>query len=452
MKQEPFASLPLETLMRPEGFDCACGKHHAVTPLKKVLLGEGVIRQLPEALRAAEITRPLLVADPNTMQAAGLSAQDALTRAGVPFGVCLLDTPHPEPDERSVGAVTLALDGRKYDGLLAVGSGVINDICKVVCRAARLPQATVATAPSMDGYLSDSASMLWGGLKTSVYCSCPVSLVCDTAILSQAPARMLQAGVGDMLCKCVSLGEWHLSEIINEEYYCPEANALMLRAAKLACAAAEGVKRRDPAALRQLMEGIILSGVAVTFVHVSRPSSGLEHYLSHVWDMRAVEAHGAPDNLHGIQTGVGTLITLKLYEHIRGLKPDFEKAKAAVRAFDREKWERETRRVFGSAADAVIAAEAREGKHDWTRYQARIERIERNWDEIQRVIADEIPPYEYALSIMQAAGGPTSAEEIGESRESVEDALVASQEIRDKYVLSRLLWDLGLLEEAKGWL
>ena len=65
------------------------------------------------------------------------------------------------------------------------------------------------------------------------------------------------------------------------------------------------------------------------------------------------------------------------------------------------------------------------------RYLARIERIERNWDKIQRIIADEIPPYEYALSIMQAAGGPTSAEEIGESHESVEDALAASQEIRD---------------------
>ncbi len=452
MKREPFAGLPLEALMRPEGYDCACGKHHAVTPLKKILLGEGVLAGLPEALCAAGITCPLLVADPNTMRAAGLAAQEVLKTAGVPFGVCLLKNERPEPDEASVGAVTLALDGKKYDGLLAVGSGVVNDICKVVCRAARLPQATVATAPSMDGYLSDSASMLWGGLKTSVYCSCPAALVCDTAILAKAPERMLQAGVGDMLCKCVSLGEWRLSQLINEEYYCPEASTLMLRAAKIACAAAAGVKRREPEALRRLMEGIILSGVAVTYVHVSRPSSGLEHYLSHVWDMRAVEAHGAPDNLHGIQTGVGTLITLRLYDHIRGMKPDFEKAKAAVRAFDREAWEREVRRVFGAAADQVIAAEAREGKHDWKRYQARIARIEQHWDEIQRIIAEEIPPYEYALSVMRAVGAPTSAEEIGESRESVEDALVSSQEIRDKYVLSRLLWDLGLLEEAKGWL
>lgn len=452
MIQQPFASLPLEALMRPQGFDCACGHHHDVMPLQKIFLRRGAISDLPQALRAARITRPLLVGDPNTLAAAGDAAQAALREAGVEFGICRLAQSHPEPDEANVGAVTLALDGARFDGLVAMGSGVVGDICKVVCRASGKGQVTVATAPSMDGYLSDSASMLWGGLKTSVYCRCPSALVCDTDILCKAPERMLQSGVGDMVAKCVSLGEWRLSALINEEYFCPEDCALMLRAAKLAWEAAPGVRRREPEAMQKLMEGIILSGVAVTFVHVSRPSSGLEHYLSHVWDMRAVERRGAPDDLHGIQTGVGTLISLKLYEHLRGMKPDFEKARHSVRAFDRAAWEQNVREVFGIAAEKVIEAEAREGKHDWARYERRIERIEKNWDEIQRVLAEEIPSYEFALSVMRAVGAPCSAEEIGQNRRTVEEALVASQEIRDKYVLSRLLWDLGLLEEAKTWL
>ena len=438
--------------MRPQGFDCACGKHHDVSPLQKVFLGPGALGNLPQALAAAKVRNPLLVADPNTMAAAGDAVQTVLQDAGIAHGICLLGQSHPEPDEQNVGAITLALCKGGYDGLLAVGSGVVNDLCKVVCHAAAKPQVTVTTAPSMDGYLSDSASMLWGGLKTSVYCRCPVALVCDTDILRNAPMRMLQAGVGDMLAKCVSLGEWHLSQIINEEYYCPEANALMLRAAKLAWDAAGGVGRREEKAVRQLMEGIILSGVAVTFVHVSRPSSGLEHYLSHVWDMRAVARHGVPDDLHGIQTGVGTLLSLKLYERIRGLQPDFDRAVKTVQAFDRPAWEANVRRVFGPAAEQVIAAEAREGKHDFTRYQSRIARIAVHWDEIQQIISKEIPHYDDALRIMRAVGGPCSAEEIGQDHESVVDALVASQEIRDKYVLSRLLWDLGLLDEATNWL
>lgn len=55
------------------------------------------------------------------------------------------------------------------------------------------------------------------------------------------------------------------------------------------------------------------------FAGLSRPASGIEHYLSHIWDMRGVE-FGTAIELHGIQCAVGTLIAIKLYEKIKSIR------------------------------------------------------------------------------------------------------------------------------------
>ena len=112
--------------------------------------------------------------------------------------------------------------GPRCDLFLAVGSGVINDVCKVVSFACGKPQMVVATAPSMDGYASSSSSMHVNEVKTTVYNHCPTAIVADTDIVSQAPMRMLWAGLGDMIAKYVSICEWRMANLIIDEYYCEE--------------------------------------------------------------------------------------------------------------------------------------------------------------------------------------------------------------------------------------
>ena len=53
----------------------------------------------------------------------------------------------------------------------------------------------------------------------------------------------------------------------------------------------------------------------MAFAEISRPASGLEHYFSHMWEMMALE-RGEPYDLHGIQVGVGTLLTLRIYQKL----------------------------------------------------------------------------------------------------------------------------------------
>ena len=79
-----------------------------------------------------------------------------------------------------------------------------------------------------------------------------------------------------------------------------------------------------------------MSGIAMSFAGVSRPASGIEHYFSHIWDMRALEFKTNQD-LHGIQVGIGTILTLKIYEYLKGVQPDREKALEYVNQFDLKK-------------------------------------------------------------------------------------------------------------------
>ena len=49
-------------------------------------------------------------------------------------------------------------------------------------------------------------------------------------------------------------------------------------------AAAGAAKNRDPQVLGDIMEGLVLTGVAMSLYGNSRPASGCEHHMSHYWE------------------------------------------------------------------------------------------------------------------------------------------------------------------------
>lgn len=446
---DSYRNLSIEELLRPEGFDCACGRHHTAAPLKEVVIRQGAIDDLPAILAKLGFKRPYLVSDKNTDVAAGDRVRTVLAAAGVDFKGYVFPYECVEPDEYAVGSVMMTVDDQ-CDVIVGIGSGVINDICKVVAKGCRVPQIIVCTAPSMDGYASTCASMFIDHLKTSLYVKCPVAIIADVDVIRNAPMRMIQAGVGDMITKANSLAEWEMAGLVNDEYFCKEVCELVRNSAKLCYDQVEGIAQREPSAIAALMEGIVISGIGVTFVNVSGPASGVEHYLSHIWDMRNLQA-GKPIELHGIQTGAGTLLGLKLYEHLRGYVPDVEKADAYARAFDWNQWAAEVRRVYGQAAEKAIENEKIYGKHDYAKHQARMQRLLKNWDKIQALICS-MPTAEEMRALYAKTGAPLTPQEFGRTDQDIVDAFGTSQEIRDKYVLSRLLQDLGLTEEAKIWI
>ena len=439
-----FGEMTCEELVRAEGWDCSCGRHHAC-PMAYLKIGRGVVDQVPQMLAAMGRKKPFVVFDRHTRAAAGDKVCAILRDAGIPFSAYEVPGDRLAPAEWETGSIVMHFDP-SCDMLLAVGSGVINDLCKVVAHAVGVPSAVVGTAPSMDGYASNSASMEVNHVKVSLYNHAPVGILLDTEILAQAPERMLWAGVGDMIAKYIALCEWRISHLVTGEYYCEEIAAMMRGAVERVVKNAGGIARRDPDAVGAIAEGLVIAGVAMAYAEISRPASGLEHYFSHMWEMMALERE-RPYDLHGIQVGVGTALCLKLYDTVREIVPDRALAEKHIREFDPVAWEAQVRRIFGKTAEEILRIEEKTRKNDPAKHAARLEKLIEHWPEIRAIMAEELPDKDAILSLMASLGMPMTPADIGISTRDVVDAFLGSRDVRDKYLTSSFLWDLGLTEE-----
>ena len=423
---------------------CSCGREHNIA-IDDVVAGKGVLQRLPEFVAKYRAKKPFILADRNTYKAAGAAVEDILQSSGITFSTYIFQKEALEPDEWAVGSAFMHFDG-SCDLIIGVGSGVINDIGKILSSVSGRAYIIVCTAPSMDGYASATSSMSRDGLKVSLNSRCADVIIGDTDIMKQAPEHMLKAGLGDMLAKYISILEWRISSLITGEYYCERVAQLIRTALKKCVDNAEGLLKREDAAVEAVFEGLVIGGVAMAYAGTSRPASGVEHYISHVLDMRGME-FGTPVELHGIQCAVGTLIAVKLYEKLKSNTPDREKAQRYVNGFDVDAWHKDLREFLGKAAESMIALEAREKKYDKDLHKARLEVILANWQEIQGIIDEELPSSRDLELLMDTIGMPKSLSRIGTEESLLPTIFGATKDIRDKYVLSRLLWDLGLLEE-----
>ena len=169
-------------------FECACGKVHGST-VRRITVGRGAMEAVPETVKALGGKRVFLVADENTFEAAGWRVCAELSSHGIECAAHLLGTEpgfeRPEPTERTLGNLIMSFP-RGYDCIVGVGGGVVNDLCKLSATPGNLPYVYVPSCPSMDGYTSDSASVIYAGVKSSVACKCPDAVLADTEIISKA--------------------------------------------------------------------------------------------------------------------------------------------------------------------------------------------------------------------------------------------------------------------------
>lgn len=293
-------------------YSCACGKSHKVD-IQAIRVGSGVMQELPGILRDLGASHIFLVADNYTYEAAGRQVEQLLDQAGLPYHKRVFQTETPlVPNEYALGSVLAAMTSQD-DMLLAVGSGTLNDVTKYVSARTGVPYVIAATAPSMDGYASTVAPTILDGFKTTLPAVYPAAIVADVDILKDAPMPMLTAGFGDIIGKFTSLADWRLSHQLNGEYYCPEVAGVIEAAVETCAANAKALAQREPQAIQAVTEALILSGLAMGMVGVSRPASGAEHQMAHYWEMDALR-RGEEHPLHGNAVGVGTVLAASLYE------------------------------------------------------------------------------------------------------------------------------------------
>ena len=424
---------------------CSCGKTHT-TAVEHVTIEAGAINAIPAYAKSYGAKKAFIIGDINTYPLAGDKITAMLEAEGISCSSYIFKERRLEPDEKAVGSLVLHYDA-KSDIIIAIGSGVINDISKILAYQTNTPYVIVASAAFMDGYAAGSSSMAIDGVKVTVPAKSPDVIIGDINILNGAPIHMAKAGLGDMLAKYVSICEWRLSNLINGEYYCEEVAEFTRQSLRACVNGAKGLLDRNGESMKMLFEGLINCGKAMDYAGCSRPGGGVEHYFSHIWDMRGLD-FGTPTSSHGMQVALGTLNTIKCYQELKNITPNREKALAYAKNFDFADWSEQLRTFVGKGAEAMIALEAKEKKYDLGKHAARLEVILEKWDDILRIIDEELPSVEEFEAILDSIQAPKTLEEIGLDSSTLAMTLKSTKDIRDKYVLPRLLWDIGELDEV----
>ena len=301
-------------------FDCACGRKHSVD-IEKLVVRDDILDELAKTLMPFHNGKILVVSDTNTYEVFGKTVIDRLEKEGFQYKSYMFPVQGHAliPDERAVGRLLIELE-QETSLILPVGSGVLNDISRIVAFRTNKPFAIVGTAPSMDGYASMGSPLVLSRKKITYQCKWPYAIFADTSIMRDAPMVMIRAGYGDVLGKLTAVADWKLANIMINEYYCETTAKFVMTGVDKCIKSTDGLAAREDKAIRYLIEALILTGISMGLVGVSRPASGTEHQLAHYWEIKAIEA-GQEHPLHGNAVGTGTVVTAMLYELAADMLP-----------------------------------------------------------------------------------------------------------------------------------
>lgn len=302
-------------------FKCSCGRVHSVD-IKKLAVRGDILDELVKGIAPFKEGRLLVVSDSNTYEVFGRTVLERLAEEGFACKSFVFEAREHNllPDERSVGRLLIELE-RDTSLILPVGSGVLNDLSRFIAFRTGKPFAVVGTAPSMDGYASVGSPLIIGKKKVTYQCKYPYAIFADTSVMKNAPMVMIRAGFGDVLGKLTAIADWQLARIMEGEYYCGTAVKLVRNGVAKCLEGAGGLMERKDEAIRDLIEALILTGVSMGLVGMSRPASGTEHQLAHYWEIKAIQS-GIEHPLHGNAVGTSTLITAMLYELAADMVPE----------------------------------------------------------------------------------------------------------------------------------
>ncbi len=406
---------------------CACGKAHAC-PIEHVVIGENAFASIPEIIK--DYKHILLVADENTYAAAGERVVLHLGRR-LESALVFPGDHVVIPNEKAIEAIESHLT-ESTDLIVGVGSGVINDLCKIVSFKHGLRYDIVATAPSMDGYASVGSALILDGMKVTLNAAVPRSIIADTAVLSKAPMDMIRAGYGDIIGKYSCLNDWRLASLVLDEYLCPTVWNATMEEVEKTVRLADGIRACNEEAIGALMEALVAVGILMAYVGNSRPASGSEHHLSHYFEIIGIERK--EDYLpHGIDVCFSAIETARLREELLALPSLSE----FTYSFDKEAYEAEIRRIYGGVADEVLALQKKLGWYE----RDRVSIYREKWEEIKKILADA-PKADEMLSLAERVGLDKNAFYGLYSKEKINDALLYAKDLKDRYSVLWMYYDL----------
>jgi glycerol-1-phosphate dehydrogenase [NAD(P)+] len=380
-------------------------------------------------------SRLALIADPATWQAMGARISGALAAQFTVAPVILPDRSHADMEtvQRIRAATSVA------EGLVAVGSGTINDLAKYAAHLDRKPYACFATAPSMNGYTSVNAAIMEGGVKKSLAATAARGVFLDIDVLSKAPRRMIAAGFGDSICRATAQADWLLAHLLFDQPYRALPFQLLAEDEAALLAAPEGLPGGDREAITRLARMLVMSGFGMTICGGSYPASQGEHLIAHFLEMRGDPAAAS---FHGEQIAVTTLTMARIQDDaLRAERPRLAAAPLTIGTF---------LSFYGAEVGATCWQGFRGKMPTGARLAEANQRLEQRWPEIRQAIRAVHRSPIILESALRRAGAPTRPHDLGLSDDTYAEAVRHAREIRDRYTFLDFAADSGALTRFLG--
>ncbi len=398
---------------------CECGNIHA-TAVQDVQIDSGLVLSVGEILKRNGFSKNvLLVADENTLKASygierGLS------------GFCVQYKIYDNlrvAEMKHVNEIASLIKNRDVS-VLSVGSGSINDTCRLACARENKKLCIFATAPSMDGFASYSSPIVDNGFKFSYSAKSPEVIIGDTTILANAPKELKSAGFGDMIAKYVGLIDWQVSALVSNEYYCKKIANLTKSAVDELITMADSVVDVNEKTAGKIFSSLLKTGLGMSFAQSSRPASGSEHIIAHL--IECIELRdGIIPNYHGDDVGVATLEMLKYYNELANHET-IEVKREQVDFND-------VYSFYGNMAEDVKKLNS----PTTVTCDVSLDALKQKWGEIRNVIKS-VPSYETCYNAMKTAGCKLTIKDIRKSNKLFNDCVKYSPYMRRRITLLRL--------------
>lgn len=413
----------------------------------EVLIAPRAIAQAG-ALYTRRFTGPAcLIADENTWAAAGPQTEAALHAAGVKTRRHILPAnPRPKPTVDLANSLRDMLQAGETP--VSIGSGVLNDVVKHAAFDLDRPYLCIGTAASMDGYTSAGAPLSDKGFKKTIQCRPARAVLGDLDIIAAAPRAMTGWGYGDLAGKVPAGGDWIIADTLGIEAIDDVAWPLVQTNLRAWLGNPAAIAAGDRSAINGLFTGLTLVGLAMELHGSSRPASGADHQIAHLWEMDDLMQNGERVS-HGACVAVGCTMTLRLYDWL--LTQDLTRLDPAIadNAPTLDDKIASIRAAFGPGEIATRAIEETRAKHiDRSAHRARIETLRATWPALRDRLRAQLMPAADMRAALHAAGAPADAAEIGVDRAYLRRTTLNARFLRSRYTLLDLLDETGLLAQA----
>ena len=391
-------------------------------PIKKILIAEGLSDRAASLLQNIGFTnkKTILITDQNVFVFAHKIFKQLNWNLDCKLHVLL----HPKADQKTVLEIISEAEG--CDLIVAVGSGTINDLCKLASFRLKIPYIIFGTAPSMNGYASGNASITIDNHKTSVAAHLPTAIYLDLKIVSQSLPRLIKAGIGDSLCFSTCRFDWLLSHLMLETSYNPAPFDLL-----------EPYYQKmltfnsifDQQFIEALCKTLIVSGLGMSIAGGSYPASQAEHLIAHYIEIThpeiAIESH------HGEQIAVCTLSVAALQEQIL----QQQNLQINPTNFDQNN----LKEIFGKPLSEHFWQAINKKSIDQNRAEKINQNLQKNWPQIKQQLKNVFISKNQLLEFYHQFGLRETPREIGLEEQMYDRAANNAHLIRDRFTTLDLI-------------